>query len=395
MKILYFNAFNGISGDMILGSFLDCCISFHHLKGEIEKLGLEGIELEKRAVEKAGIRATKVSIRFKRSTPRRTLSDIEQIINESRLNEVIKEDSIEIFRRLAKAESFVHGISMDKVHFHELGAVDTIADIVGAVSCFNRIEPDAVMCSPINVGAGTIKTEHGVLPVPAPATVELLKGVPVYSSEIKAELCTPTGAAIITFYANEFNQLPELTVDKVGYGAGDRDFEGVPNVLRLMLGVSENDYLHDEIMEVQTNIDDMNPEVWSHIFDKFFEMGALDVNLMDAHMKKNRPGTVLSVLVRRENLQTIIDYILKATSSFGVRYHRTERVKLKREIRTIKTKLGKIEIKVGYLPGGEIKFAPEYNSCRKIAEEKNIPIIEVYQEANRVFQLLLNSDNEI
>ncbi|GAH48698.1 unnamed protein product, partial [marine sediment metagenome] len=278
------DAFNGISGDMILGSFVDCFIPFGYLKKEIGKLNLKNVKLEKRTIKKSKILATKVNVLFGEVIKPSTLSSIKKIIIKSNLDRDIKKDSIEIFTNLARAEAKVHGTSTNKVHLHEIGAVDAIVDIVGAVCCFYKINPGTVLSSPINVGSGTVKTAHGILPVPAPATAELLKGVPIYSGDLNTELCTPTGAAIITHYAKGYTKLPNLIVDKIGYGAGEKEFENTPNILRLFLGHLEDDFKHEEIVVVQTNIDDMNPEIYSEVYEKLFKLKALDVYLTPVHM---------------------------------------------------------------------------------------------------------------
>ena len=263
---------------------------------------------------------------------------------------------------------------------------DAIVDIVGAVCCFYKINPGTVLSSPINVGSGTVKTAHGILPVPAPATAELLKGVPIYSGDLNTELCTPTGAAIITHYAKGFTKLPNLIVDKIGYGAGEKEFENTPNILRLFLGHLEDDFKHEEIVVVQTNIDDMNPEIYSEVYEKLFGLKALDVYLTPVHMKKNRPGIVLTVLVDRANLRSVNKYILNETSSFGVRYFTANRTILHRETTMLEMELGKVKLKIGYLGDGEIKFAPEYESCKKLATSKNIPLFKIYQEVYKTFE---------
>ncbi len=386
MKILYFDAFNGISGDMILGSFVDCCVPFGYLKKEIGKLNLRNVKLEKRTIKKSKILATKVNVLFGEVIKPRTLSAIKKIIIKSNLDRDIKKDSIEIFTNLARAEAKVHGTSTDKVHLHEIGAVDAIVDIVGAVCCFYKINPGTVLSSPINVGSGTVKTAHGILPVPAPATAELLKGVPIYSGDLNTELCTPTGGAIITHYAKGFTKLPNLIVDKIGYGAGEKELENTPNILRLFLGHLEDDFKHEEIVVVQTNIDDMNPEIYSEVYEKLFKLKALDVYLTPVHMKKNRPGIVLTVLVDRANLRSVNKYILNETSSFGVRYFTANRTILHRETTMLEMELGKVKLKIGYLGDGEIKFAPEYESCKKLATSKNIPLFKIYQEVYKTFE---------
>lgn len=390
MKILYFEALSGISGDMILGSFVDCCIPFKYLKNEIDKLNLESVKLKKKYVEKSKIRATKIDVLFSESGEHRNLSKIKKIINKSNLDKDVKKDSIEIFTKLTRAEAAVHNTTIEKVHLHEVGAVDAIVDIVGSASCFHKINPDVVLSSPINVGSGIVETAHGILPVPAPATTELLKGVPIYSGDIRTELCTPTGAAIISHYADRFTKLPNIIVDKIGYGAGEKDIENTPNILRLFFGHFEEDFKHEEIAVVETNIDDMNPEFWTQVFERLFELKVLDVYLSPVQMKKNRPGIVLTILVEPENLHSVNKYILNETSSFGVRYFIAKRTILKRETKVLQTKLGKIKIKIGYLSNGKIKFAPEYESCNKLATSKNIPLIQVYHEAYKAFEKKFN-----
>ena len=390
MKILYFEASSGISGDMILGSFIDCCVPFGYLKKEIGKLNIESVKLKKKSVEKSKIRATKIDVLFSESSEPRNLSTIKKIINKSKLDKKIKEDSILIFTHLARAEATIHNTSIDKVYFHEIGSIDSIVDIVGAVSCFHKINPDIVLSSSINVGSGTVKTKHGILPVPAPATAELLKGVPIYSGDVRTELCTPTGAAIIKHYADRFTKIPDIIVDKIGYGAGQKNLEDKPNILRLFLGHYEEDFKNEEIAVIETNIDDMNPEIWTQVFEKLFELKVLDVYLSPVQMKKNRPGVVLTVLVEPENIHSVNKYILNETSSFGVRYFMAKRTILKRETKVLRTKMGEIKIKIGYLGDGRIKFAPEYKSCNKLATLKNIPLIQVYHEAYKAFEKKFN-----
>jgi hypothetical protein len=390
LKILYFEASSGISGDMILGSFVDCCVPFEYLKKEIGKLNLDSVKLKKKSIEKSNIHATKIDVLFSQTSKHRNLSKIKKIINKSKLDKKIKEDSILIFTQLAKAEATIHNTSIDKVHFHEIGSIDSIVDIVGAVSCFHKINPDVVLSSPINVGGGTVKTKHGILPVPAPATAELLKGVPIYSGDVRSELCTPTGAAIIKHYADRFTKLPDIIVDKIGHGAGQKDLENKPNILRLFLGHYEEDFKNEEIAVIETNIDDMNPEIWTQVFEKLFELNVLDVYLTPVQMKKNRPGIVITILVNPEDLHSVNTYILNETSSFGVRYFMAKRTILKREIKVLKTKLGEIKIKIGYLGNGKVKFAPEFDSCNKLAKSKNIPLIQVYQEAYKAFERKFN-----
>ena len=305
MKIAYFDCFSGISGDMILGALTDLSNDLTFIQGELKKLGLKGYSLSHRKVKRGVIETTKVDVAgSKKLSSETNLNDILKIIKNSSLSEEIKNDSIKIFRRLAKAEAVVHGTTVNQVHFHEVGAIDSIVDIVGSVIGLHHLNISKIVSSPLNTGSGFVKCDHGTLPVPAPAVVELLKGFPCYSSGIQKELTTPTGAAIITTLADKFSPMPKLKVDKVGYGAGDAELKELPNALRIILGEpSSRRESREDLFVLETNIDDMNPEFYDLVMEKLFQAGAVDVFLTPIIMKKNRPATKLSILTYQQNIE--------------------------------------------------------------------------------------------
>lgn len=387
--IAYFNCTSGISGDMILGALVDAGVPLEKLKKELSKLPVSGYELKARRVKRGGLKATKVEVVIKGSGVRgqgsaKKWQDIEKMIKTSSLSEEIKEKGLLIFKRLFEAEAKVHGERMQDVHLHELGAVDCVVDIFGALIGLDLLGIDTIYSSPLNLGSGTIKTEHGVLPVPAPATVRLLKGVPVYSSGVQFELTTPTGAVLISSLAKEFGSLPKIHILKSGIGAGDKYFREQPNVLTMIVGQSTEhraQNIDNGITVIETNIDDMNPQVYEYVMDKLFSAGALDVFLTQIIMKKGRPGIKLSVLCDENKREKLIEIILKETTSIGVRFYRAERKVLEREFKLVKTEFGNINLKVS-CSGKDIKKAsPEYEDCRKAAKKYNVHLLEVMKRA--------------
>ena len=303
MTLAYFDCFSGISGDMTLGALVDAGVGIDALRAELAKLGLPGYEIKSEKVMRAGLAATKVHVILnEQEQPARHLSDIRRIIEASTLSSSIKQKSIAIFVKLAEAEASVHGTTPDKVHFHEVGAVDAIVDIVGTIIGLDLLGITAVAGSPINVGSGTIKTAHGILPVPAPATVELLKGIPAYGSSIPFELTTPTGAAIISTLSSSFGPMPRMRINRIAHGAGSKDFQGRPNILRLMIGELVAAYEEDTSIIIETNIDDMNPQIYDHVIDRLMKAGAHDVYLTPIIMKKGRPAILLSALTDNAGL---------------------------------------------------------------------------------------------
>ena len=382
MKIAYFDCFSGISGDMILGALADLGNDFSFIKKELKKLDLKGYSLSHKKVKRGVIETTRVDVKVtEKSSSKRNLKSIISIIKNSGLAEKIKNDSIKIFRRLAEAEATVHGTTINKVHFHEVGAIDSIVDIVGSVIGIHHLNISKIVSSSINIGSGFVKCDHGTLPVPAPAVVEILRGVPCFSSGTRQELTTPTGAAVIATLANEFGSLPELKTDRVGYGAGGKNLKEMPNALRIILGeLSIANELKKEIFVLETNIDDMNPEFYDVVMEKLFQAGAVDVFLTPIIMKKNRPATKLSVLTQQQNVEMLANEVLKNTTSFGIRFYPVERVMLEREFQEIETVLGKVKVKIGKRDGEVCHISPEYEHCKKISREQGIPIKKVYEE---------------
>jgi uncharacterized protein (TIGR00299 family) protein len=386
MTLAYFDCFSGISGDMTLGALVDAGVSIDALRSELAKLGLPGYEITAGKVKRSGIAATKVNVVIDQKNQKsRHLSDILAIVNGSSLSPSIKEKSIRIFTRLAEAEARVHGTTPDKIHFHEVGAVDSIVDIVGSVIGLELLGISRIMASPVNVGSGTVRTAHGLLPIPAPATVEMLKGVPFHQSATQFELATPTGAAIVSTLGESFGPLPPMNVSVIGYGAGDKDFPGMPNVLRLMIGEPAAVYEQDTSLVIETNIDDMNPQVYDYLIEKLLARGAQDVYLTPIIMKKGRPAVLLSVLTDRTKTDALLDTIFRETTSIGVRIQETGRKKLDREIQEVDTRYGRVRIKISRQGEEVLTVTPEYEDCRKIAEEKQVPLKTVIEEAKSQF----------
>ncbi|MBI3584300.1 MAG: nickel pincer cofactor biosynthesis protein LarC [Nitrospinae bacterium] len=382
MKILYFDCFSGISGDMVLGAMADAGVDIKSIKKELKKLAMEGYDLKVSKVKRKGIKGTRVDVVVdkKKHFHHTSYKDIKRMIERSRLSKKIKEDSLKIFKNIAVAEAKIHRTSVDNVHFHEVGAVDSIVDVVGAAICINLLSPDIILSSPINTGRGMVKTEHGILPVPAPATAEMLRGFPSYSSNVEFELATPTGVGIITTMSKSSNTMPNMKTNAIGYGAGSKDFSESPNLLRIMIGEGYSPSEQDSITVIESNIDDMNPQFYDHIINILFKGGALDVFLTPIIMKKNRPAVKITVLSKNDSVNRLADILLSETTSFGLRMYNTERVKLEKEIKTIKTEYGNVRVKIGKRKGAVISITPEYEDCKKIAEEKGMPIKYIYEK---------------
>jgi uncharacterized protein (TIGR00299 family) protein len=384
VKIAYFDCFSGISGDMCLGALVDAGVPLKELERGLKKLPVTGYGLRERKVERACLSATKVDVVISaegsRKRPSVRWGDIERIIDGSSLSEGVKKKGRVIFRKLFAAEARVHGRSLTNVHLHELGAVDCLVDVFGTLIGLELLCVVKVFSSPLNLGSGFVRTEHGLLPVPAPATVEILKGVPVYSSGIAHELTTPTGAALIRSLSDNFGDMPLFTPGRMGIGAGSRETAGFPNVLRLFVGEMKKEVSDDRVTVMETNIDDMNPQIYGYLVDMLLSNGALDVFLTNVMMKKMRPGIKLSVLCTPDKRGSLADIILRETTSIGVRYYETLRVIMKRDLRTVKTKYGTVKVKVA--EKGDIrKSVPEYEDCRKCAGQTGVPLIEVIEEA--------------
>ena len=390
LNIAYFDCYSGISGDMILGALVDLGVDLKKIRAGLKTLGLsKEYEIKSRIVKRGLISGIKVDVVVKpvRRPHSRSFRDIKTLIDQSGLSPKIKSNAVEIFKRIAKAEAKVHHTSMDKVHFHEVGAVDSIVDIVGGVIGMDLLNVQRIISSPLNVGEGFVECAHGTLPVPAPATLKLLDGIPCFSTGIKKELVTPTGAAMIGFFSEKFQSLPRMKVLKAGYGAGDHVVEKTPNMLRVILGELEGQGEAQSMTMVETNIDDMNPEFYEHVMELLFKAGAVDVTFTPVIMKKNRPAVTLSVMTPAEKTEKIARILLSETSTFGVRYYAVNRITLDREIQTLKTPYGPVKVKVGSLDGGILKFSPEYEDCKKIARREKLPIKKIYEDVRKLAEL--------
>ena len=388
--LAYFDCFSGISGDMTLGALIDLGVPLPWLKESIAALPLSGFDITAKDVEYNGIHAKRVEVDVHGHHHHRRFADIRTLIAGSPLPETVKATAESIFRRLAEAEAGVHGCSPEEVHFHEVGAVDAIVDVVGTALCLSRLEITEIVAAPVPNGRGFVDCRHGRLPVPAPATVAILKGVPSYGVEVEYELTTPTGAAIISTVAKTFGPMPAMTVAGVGYGAGSRNLAPGPNLLRVILGERgadrldiKNNYQRDQIIVVESSLDNMNPEIFGFLMDRLFAEGALDVAWIPIQMKKNRPGTMVQVLCRRERLGSITRCILSETTSLGVRYHEAGRFFVERDVLTFDSSFGPIPVKRIRYPQGEVRLVPEYDACKRIAFEKAIPLRTVYDVVAR------------
>lgn len=382
MKVLCYECFSGISGDMNLGAMIDLGVDKDFLINELNKLNLKGWDLLVQKDQRHGIHGTKVTVRqTKHEHAHRHLSDIRKIIDNSALDTRVKELSMKIFMKIAEAEAAVHGISLERVHFHEVGAIDSIIDIVGAAICFNWFSPDAVHFTPVEVGGGFVKCDHGRLPVPAPATAEILKDIPIKKGGVDFEATTPTGAAIVTALGTMFGKEITVKASKTGYGVGHKEHPDVPNLLRVSLGelVSGPETGHDALL-MECNIDDMNPEFFDYISEKLFRAGAADVYLSNIIMKKGRPGTVLHVICENDVADSMKQIIFTESTSLGIRTFPFRKDTLSREFETISTPLGQVKIKRSFFRGKEVSAKPEYDDCKLLAAEKGIPVKDVYNQ---------------
>ncbi|GFN23098.1 nickel pincer cofactor biosynthesis protein LarC [Thermanaeromonas sp. C210] len=386
MKIAYFDCFSGISGDMCLGAILSCGLPPGELSAGLKSLPLEGWELEVRPSQQHGLVGTDVLVRVEGPQPHRHLAEVVETINSSSLPAEVREKAVAVFRRLAAAEARVHGTDPDHVHFHEVGAVDAIVDVVGTCWGLHALGVEEVYASPLPLGSGWVRCHHGHLPVPAPATVYLLEGYPVYGSDIQAELVTPTGAALITTLARSFGPPPAMRLEACGYGAGKTPLPR-PNFLRLLIGDPSRDRaVGEEVMVVETTLDDMNPEFLPYLVEQLLAAGALDAFFTPVYMKKGRPGVVVTALCPESSLEGITAVFFRHSTTLGVRIRREDRVVAAREIVTVQTPYGPIEVKWAAppagAPGGTVfNVAPEFESCRRAAEERGVPLKEVYLAA--------------
>lgn len=386
MKNAYLDCQSGISGDMFLAACVDAGADLAVIQHGIDSLGTGNCRLEASEVRKNGFRALKIDVHHQPEHAHRHLHHIEEMIANSSITERQKHLAVRIFRNLAKAEARVHGSTLEKVHFHEVGAIDSIADIVGGAVAFDLLGIDRLFCSPIPVGNGQIKIAHGTVSLPAPATAELLRGVPVQQSSIQSELTTPTGAAIVSTLVAEFGNLPSMTIESIGIGAGTRDLDEQANLLRLLVGQSCSETDSDSVVQLDTNLDDVSPEWIGWCQQKIFEAGALDVFLTHIQMKKNRPGVLLSVLCSESDAEKIRNIVFEETGTLGIRSQKLSRAILPREPRAVETGFGSVSGKVITLPSGRQRFSPEFDACAQLAEKNRISIGEVYRAAELAFR---------
>ena len=381
MKTLYIEALSGISGDMLLASLIDAQENLEYLKKELSKLPLD-FEIKLNEKKISGIKTKLLQIKENKTQPLRKKKEIEKIIMESTLDRNIKEKSIKILNILGEAEAKVHATSVENIHFHEIGALDTIIDIVGSVIMVEKINPKKIICSKINLGSGFVEIEHGRLPVPAPASAEIAKGMLTFSTDSGMELATPTGLAIIKGITNDFGNIPTAKIKRTGYGAGTRSSDSNPNIVRTFILEEAGDEWTTEII---TNIDDSTPEILGYAMEKLLKEGALDVYLTPIQMKKQRPATKLSVICKNKDAKKLSKIIMKETTTTGVRMIETKRKKLNEKIETITMYNKKIRVKLGFLDNESdtelVNVSPEFEDCKKLAQEKNIPLKLVIEEA--------------
>jgi pyridinium-3,5-bisthiocarboxylic acid mononucleotide nickel chelatase len=397
MKLAYFDCFSGISGDMTLGALVDAGCPVEYLRSELQSLDVPGWTLVSEKVWKNGMAATFVKVQTEDQQKHRSLSTILDILEASKLAPQVRDRAAAIFQKLGQAESYVHDAPLEKIHFHEVGAVDAIVDIVGACLGFDALGIDKFACSPLNIGGGTVKMAHGILPVPAPATARLLQRIPTYSNGVQKELVTPTGAAIIATVCEQFGPQPAMSVSAIGYGAGTIDLEHQPNVVRIMIGEAAEESVSaekstfgfdEEIAVIEANLDDMNPQIYGHFQERAFTQGALDVYTTPVQMKKNRPGTLLTVLCKPQDTQSLMDLIFAETTTIGARTYNAQRRVLPRETVTVTTTFGDVRMKLASVNGHIRQATPEFEDCRKLAVEKNVPLQTVISEAVKTYGAL-------
>ncbi len=388
MKIAYLDCASGISGDMTLGALVDAGVDLAVLNAGIQTLGLPAVRLVANHVKKKGFRATQITVEHEPEHKHRHLHHITAMIDGSSITARQKELAHRIFRRLAEAEAKVHNSTIEKVHFHEVGAVDSIADIVGAAIGWDLLGVDRIVCSTVPTGTGFVEIAHGRCAIPAPATAELLKGVPLAESSVLCELTTPTGAAIIATLVDSFGPLPAMTIERIGYGAGQKDLEEQANLLRILVGESaaSGDPSDEHLWVLETNLDDISGELVGHTIARLWESGALDVTTTAIQMKKNRPGITLSVLCSAESVPAIESVLFYETTTLGVRRWQVLRHKLRREKHQVDTPWGKVAGMVAWLDAETARFSPEFESCRAVAEKHHVPLKQVYEAAQQAYR---------
>ncbi len=392
MRQAYLDCSSGVSGDMLLAALLDAGLDARRLLVELKKMRVGFYEFKLTRAVRGNLVGARVDIRVPGQQPHRKLADIEELIDKTELAETVKEKALKIFRRLAEVEGKLHNLPPSEIHFHEVGAVDAIIDIVGACVGLELLEVSELTCSPLNVGGGRVEAEHGSLPVPAPATAELLKDIPIYSSGVEGELVTPTGAAIVSTLASGFGPLPPMKVERIGYGAGERDFPKFANVARLFVGESveivrpQPGAAGDEVVSViEANVDDMSPQLYGYFVEQALAAGALDVTCSAIQMKKNRPGFLVTVLSPPEAGDALAQLLFEQTTTIGLRIHEARRKVLERELVSVETRFGSVRVKVAKRDGKVVNVAPEYEDCQRLANEKAVPLKEVMLAAQLAY----------
>lgn len=387
MKALYFDLIGGASGDMILGAMVDAGLSIDKLKELLSGLNLKEFDIQAKIVDKNGFTATKVDVLVTEQPPERHLNEIKDIIQKSSLPPAVQNRALQIFERIAKTEATIHNKSIDQVHLHELGGTDTIIDITGTLLALDHLEISKIYASPVPLGKGFIKGAHGQIPLPSPATISLLKGIPIYGRDIDAELVTPTGAALLAELVDDFGPAPPMVLETVGYGAGGRDLP-IPNLLRVFIGeISSSDSATlDHLAVLETNLDDLNPEIYPYVIESLFGAGALDVTLTPIQMKKNRPGTQIQVLCEPSMMDSMRSILFRETTTLGIKQILVDRYSLPRTIQEVETPYGKIRVKIAEISPNIKKISPEFEDCRRAAQEHGIPITDIYQETIRSFR---------
>jgi uncharacterized protein (TIGR00299 family) protein len=389
-QMLFLDCYAGASGDMLLGAFIDAGVPLAEIRRALGSLALEeGVEIAAERVLRAGVSATKFHVRVPESQesahPHRHLSAIEKHVRQSALSSAAQERAISLFRRLAEAEAEIHQVPVEKIHLHEVGAIDSIVDIVGTVHAMEFLGIDDVVASPLNVGSGTVTCAHGTFPVPAPATARLLAGVPVYANGPSMELVTPTGALLVTGYARAFGPLPPMIIDRVGYGAGDRNPEGFPNTLRVLVGERVGQARHEpaasSVLEIRCEIDDMNPQIFGTLMDRLLEAGAFDVFYVPVQMKKNRPGILVTVLGDPATRERLLAVLFRETTTIGVRWEELQRECLERSFETIQTPAGEVRFKIARRGGQVMNAIPEYEDCLRVANASGLSVKDVQAQA--------------
>jgi uncharacterized protein (TIGR00299 family) protein len=406
-RLLYFDCFSGISGDMVLGALLDAGLPFAELTRALGTLAMPGYHLHATRVLRAGVSATKFIVHehdagydphphgdhphphpHTHAHPHRKLPEIFGLIDRSALSASGRERAKALFQRLAEVEAAIHEMPIDQVHLHEVGALDSIIDIVGAVFALEWFGADHIAASPLNVGGGMVQTAHGLFPVPAPATIRLLGGAPIYSGSIQKELVTPTGALIVSSYATSFGPLPAITLEQVGYGAGDNDFPSTPNVLRVLVGrpAASADPAGERVVVIECEIDDMNPQLFGVAMERLYAAGALEVFYVAAQMKKNRPGTLLTVIAPPDRRDALSGIIFRETTTIGLRYSEVARERLKRELVSVETPLGPVRLKLAWRDGQLVNAVPEFEDCVALAASQHLSVKEVQALAIKAFE---------